>query len=79
MSFGVPFEECLKGLTVNPAKAMRHPELGKLEEGGIGAAALLKTEEGDFTVSDVDGRTRKTNKRVVDFIYFINSIFLDNS
>jgi len=65
MSFGVPFEECLKELTVNPAKAMRRPELGKLEEGGIGDATLLKTEEGDFTVSDVDGRTRKANKRIV--------------
>jgi len=65
MSFGVPFEECLKELTVNPAKAMRRPELGKLEEGEIGDATLLKIEEGDFTVSDVDGRTRKTNKRVV--------------
>jgi dihydroorotase len=65
MSFGVPFEECLKALTVNPAKAMRRPELGKLEEGGIGDATLLKIEEGDFTVSDVDGRTRKAGKRVV--------------
>ncbi|MBP1724286.1 MAG: hypothetical protein H6Q44_1991, partial [Deltaproteobacteria bacterium] len=65
MSFGVTFEECLKELTVNPARAMRHPELGKLEEGGIGDATLLKVEEGDFTVSDVDGRTRKTKKRVV--------------
>ncbi|NTW36473.1 MAG: amidohydrolase family protein [Syntrophobacteraceae bacterium] len=65
MSFGVPLEECLKELTVNPAMAMRRPELGKLEEGGIGDATLLKVEEGDFTVSDVDGRTRKTNKRVV--------------
>jgi len=65
MSFGVPFEECLKELTVNPAKAMRRPELGKLDEGGIGDATLLKIEEGDFTVSDVDGRTRKTNRRVV--------------
>ena len=65
MSFGVPFEECVKELTVNPARAMRRPELGKLEEGGIGDATLLKIEEGDFTVSDVDGRTRKTNRRVV--------------
>ena len=65
MSFGVPFEECLKELTVNPARAMRRPELGKLEEGGIGDATLLKIEEGDFTISDVDGRTRKTNKRVM--------------
>jgi len=65
MSFGVPVEECVKELTLNPARAMRHPELGKLEEGGIGDATLLKIEEGDFTVSDVDGRTRKTERRVV--------------
>jgi dihydroorotase len=65
MSFGVPFEECVKELTVYPARAMRRPELGKLEEGGIADATLLKIEEGDFTVSDVDGRTRKTNRRVV--------------
>jgi len=65
MSFGVPFEECLKELTVNPAKVMRRPDLGKLEEGGIGDATLLKIEEGDFAVSDVDGRTRKMNRRVV--------------
>ena len=65
MSFGVPFEECVKELTLNPARRMRHPELGKLEEGGIGDATLLKIEEGDFTVSDVDGRTRKTDRRVV--------------
>ncbi len=65
MSFGVPFEECVKMLTANPAGAMRRPELGKLAEGGIGDATLLKIEEGDFTVSDVDGRTRKTTQRVV--------------
>ena len=65
MAFGVPFEECLKQITVNPAKAIRHPELGKLAVGGIGDATLLKIEEGDFTVSDVDGRTRKTGQRVV--------------
>jgi dihydroorotase len=65
MSFGVPFEECLKQMTVNPAKVMRRPQLGKLEVGGIGDATLLKFEEGDFTLSDVDGRTRKTSKRLV--------------
>ncbi len=65
MSFGVSFEECVKELTANPARAMRRPELGKLEEGGIGDATLLKIEEGDFTVSDVDGRTRKANRRMV--------------
>ena len=65
MSFGVPFEECLKMMTVNSAKAMRRPELGRLEEGGVGDATLLKIEEGNFTVKDVDGRSRETNKKLL--------------
>jgi len=65
MAFGVPFDECLPRMTVNPAKTIRHPELGKLEVGGGGDATLLKIEQGDFTVTDVDGRTRKTDRRVI--------------
>lgn len=65
MSFGVPFEECLKELTVNPARAMRRPDLGRLQEGGVGDATLLRIEEGDFTVSDCDGRTRRTDRRLM--------------
>lgn len=65
MAFGVPFEECLKQITVNPAKAMRRPELGKLEKGGVGDATLLKIEPGDFEIRDVDGQIRKADRRVV--------------
>jgi dihydroorotase len=65
MSFGAPFEECLKQMTVNPARIINRPELGKLEVGGVGDATLLKFEEGNFTLRDTDGRTRQTNKRLV--------------
>ena len=65
MAFGVPFEECLPRMTVNPAKNLGHPELGRLEVGGVGDATLLKIEQGDFTVTDVDGRTRKADQRLV--------------
>ncbi len=65
MAFGVPFEECLPRMTVNPAANLRHPELGRLEIGGVGDATLLRLEEGEFTVTDVDGRTRKTGRRLV--------------
>jgi len=61
----VPFEECLPRMTVNPAKNLGHPELGRLEVGGVGDATLLKIEQGDFTVTDVDGRTRKADQRLV--------------
>jgi dihydroorotase len=65
MSFGVPFEECLSRMTANPARILGRPELGRLEVGGVGDATILKIEPGDFAVTDVDGRVRKTNQRVV--------------
>ena len=65
MSFGVPFEQLLPCVTVNPARLLRRPELGRLQVGGIGDATLLRIENGAFTVTDVDGRTRKADKRVV--------------
>ena len=77
MAFGVPFEECLPRMTVNPAKTIRRPELGKLEVGGVGDATLLKIDEGDFTVTDVDGRTKKTNRRVVAVGVVRAGAFLD--
>lgn len=65
MSFGVSLEECLQRMTVNPAVNLRHRDLGRLEVGGIGDATLLKIDRGDFTLADVDGRTRKTDRRLV--------------
>jgi dihydroorotase len=65
LSFGISLEECLKCVTVNPAKALGRSELGKLDVGGIGDATLLKEEQGDFTVTDVDGRIRETGQRIV--------------
>jgi dihydroorotase len=65
MSLGVSFEELLPRMTANPAKVLRRPELGRLEVGSIGDATLLKFEEGKFTLYDVDGRTRTTERRLV--------------
>ncbi len=65
MSFGVSFEDLLPCVTVNPARLLRRPELGKLQVGGIGDATLLEIENGAFTLTDVDGRTRRADKRVV--------------
>ncbi|MCL4533981.1 MAG: amidohydrolase family protein [Bacteroidetes bacterium] len=65
MSFGVPFENLLPRMTTIPARVLRREELGCLEVGGIGDATVLKFEEGEFTLSDVDGRTRVTDRRLV--------------
>ncbi|MCL4534962.1 MAG: amidohydrolase family protein [Bacteroidetes bacterium] len=65
MSYGVPFEELLPRMTVNPARVLRRKELGRLQAGGIGDATVLKFEHGTFTLADVDGRTRSTDRRLV--------------
>lgn len=65
MSFGVPLDEIVPRVTINPARAIRRDNLGRLAVGGIGDATVLRLEDGEFTLSDVDGRTRETNRRVV--------------
>jgi dihydroorotase len=64
MSFGVSFEECVARMTTGPAKNLNRPDLGRLHEGGVGDATVLRVEHGDFVVTDVDGRTRPTSQRV---------------
>lgn len=65
MSFGVPFEDLLPRMTINPARVLRREELGRLQVGGVGDATVLKLEEGSFTLNDVDGRTRTATQRLV--------------
>jgi dihydroorotase len=65
MSFGVSFEECVARMTVGPAENLRRSDLGRLHEGGIGDATLLRVEEGNFIVTDVDGRTRPARQRIL--------------
>ena len=65
MSFGVPIEDLVPMVTINPARALRRHDLGRLEVGGIGDATVLRVVEGPFTFPDVDGRSRETNRRVV--------------
>jgi dihydroorotase len=65
MSFGVPIEELVPRVTLNPARALRRDDLGRLDVGGLGDAAVLRVEDGRFTIPDVDGRTRETDRRVV--------------
>jgi dihydroorotase len=65
MSFGVSLEQLIPMVTINPARAIRRDELGKLHVGGIGDATVLRLVDGPYTFPDVDGRSRETNRRVV--------------
>jgi len=65
LSFGVPIDELVPRVTINPARALRRDDLGRLQAGGIGDATVLRLESGAFTIQDVDGRTREVAQRVV--------------
>ncbi|MFN8523552.1 MAG: amidohydrolase family protein [Chloroflexota bacterium] len=65
MSFGVPLEIAVAAMTVNPARAIRRPDLGSLAVGASGDATLLRLEEGSFTLRDVDGVPREISQRLV--------------
>ncbi len=65
LSFGVPLEEVVARITINPARVMRRPNLGRLEPGGIGDATVLRLEEGKFALQDVDERVRWTDRRLI--------------
>jgi dihydroorotase len=64
LSFGVPIEDLIPRVTINPARALRRDDLGKLEVGGIGDATVLRVVEGPYSFPDVDGRTRETDRRI---------------
>jgi len=65
MSFGVPLERVVAAMTANPAAAMHRDDLGRLAVGGVGDATVLDVEEGEFTLRDVDGRSRPADRRLV--------------
>ena len=65
MSFGLSVEDCLVRMTMNPAPVLRRPELGARAVRGVGDTTLLRIERGTFRLSDADGRTRTTDRRLV--------------
>ena len=60
----MPIEDVIARVTVNPARALRRDDLGRLAPGGIGDATVLQIEEGGLTLQDVDGRERHAERRV---------------
>jgi predicted amidohydrolase len=65
LSFGVQAGDVMARATVCPARAPRRDDFGRLAEGGIGDATILRPEAGSFELQDVDGRTRTADRRLV--------------
>ncbi|MFT4204787.1 MAG: amidohydrolase/deacetylase family metallohydrolase [Chitinophagaceae bacterium] len=65
LAMGMPLNEVIAAVTVNPAREIRHPELGILKEGGCADIALLELEKGDFRLFDYKGIRLSTDKKLV--------------
>ena len=52
LNIGMPLERVIEASTVNPAKAIRRPELGTLSEGSAADIAVIALEKGSFAYVD---------------------------
>jgi dihydroorotase len=52
LAMGMTLEQVIERTTVNPAKAIRRPDLGSIEEGGIADIAVLEMQTGRFSWLD---------------------------
>lgn len=52
MAMGLTLDQVIERSTVNPAKAIKRPDLGSIEEGGIADLAVLEVQKGQFAWLD---------------------------
>lgn len=64
LAFGVPLEEVISRMTWLPAKTIGREDLGRLTFGGIGDATVLRLDEGNFSIRDVDGNIQSLTQRL---------------
>jgi len=55
LCLGLPLVEVVRAATINPAKALKRPELGTLQKGAAGDASVLSLETGSFDYVDSTG------------------------
>jgi dihydroorotase len=65
LCLGMDFGEIIAATTVNPAGALRRPELGSLKPGSVGDATLLSIREGRFDYVDVVGEHLEGDRKIV--------------
>jgi dihydroorotase len=65
MAAGLPLPEALAAMTINPARAMKRPDLAELKEGGPANIALLEVLKEDVTFVDFFNQSMKGKERLV--------------
>ena len=63
---GMSLNDVIRAATVNPAKAIRRPDLGTLKVGSVGDAVVLDHRKGKFEYMDVLGETLVGKHRLVN-------------
>ncbi len=65
MAAGMPLPDALAAMTINPARAMRRPELAELREGGPADITVLELLREDVTFVDFFNQSMKGKERLV--------------
>ena len=64
LSMGVSLEDVIKCSTINPARAINHPELGSLTVGAAADIAVIELLSGEFSYLDTGGGKIKGDKKL---------------
>ena len=65
LAMGMPLGDLVERATLRAARAVRRPELGRLQTGGLGDATVLAIEEGASTYLDCTGEKMTSDRRLV--------------
>ncbi len=64
LAMGMPLHDVIRASTSNPAKEIKHEELGNLSVGADAEVAVLNVREGKFGLFDYTGFKLTTNKKL---------------
>ncbi|MFN0172031.1 MAG: amidohydrolase/deacetylase family metallohydrolase [Bryobacteraceae bacterium] len=64
LNAGMPLDDVIRRSTWNPAREIRHTEIGHLSVGAPADVAVLRVERGEFGFIDVSGARMKGNQRL---------------
>jgi dihydroorotase len=64
LCMGMDLTEVIRQSTINPAMALRRPELGSLKPGTVGDATVLTVREGKFDYVDVVGEHLEGDRKI---------------
>jgi len=65
LCLGMPLGDIVAASTINPARALRRPDLGSFKPGSIGDASILAVQTGQFHYDDVVGEVVAGGERIV--------------